>query len=101
MKGDVHDIGKNIVAVVLGCNNFRLLACSAFLNVNRTDVQEALVRQNVVICLIASFSITVRTLLQALVSTLITKQKHYVLILITMILLWIIKDLKWLRIHLP
>ena len=34
MKGDVHDIGKNIVAVVLGCNNFRLLACSAFLNVN-------------------------------------------------------------------
>ena len=34
VKGDVHDIGKNIVAVVLGCNNFRLLACSAFLNVN-------------------------------------------------------------------
>ena len=24
VKGDVHDIGKNIVAVVLGCNNFRL-----------------------------------------------------------------------------
>lgn len=23
VKGDVHDIGKNIVAVVLGCNNFR------------------------------------------------------------------------------
>ena len=22
VKGDVHDIGKNIVAVVLGCNNF-------------------------------------------------------------------------------
>ena len=25
VKGDVHDIGKNIVAVVLGCNNFRFL----------------------------------------------------------------------------
>ena len=23
MKGDVHDIGKNIVGVVLGCNNFK------------------------------------------------------------------------------
>ena len=23
VKGDVHDIGKNIVAVVLGCNNYR------------------------------------------------------------------------------
>ncbi|XP_017339421.1 methionine synthase isoform X1 [Ictalurus punctatus] len=25
VKGDVHDIGKNIVAVVLGCNNFRVI----------------------------------------------------------------------------
>nr|XP_002733368.2 PREDICTED: methionine synthase-like [Saccoglossus kowalevskii] len=25
VKGDVHDIGKNIVAVVLGCNNFRII----------------------------------------------------------------------------
>jgi 5-methyltetrahydrofolate--homocysteine methyltransferase len=24
VKGDVHDIGKNIVGVVLGCNNFRV-----------------------------------------------------------------------------
>lgn len=23
VKGDVHDIGKNIVAVVLGCNNYK------------------------------------------------------------------------------
>lgn len=23
VKGDVHDIGKNIVGVVLSCNNFR------------------------------------------------------------------------------
>ena len=27
VKGDVHDIGKNIVGVVLGCNNYRLVAC--------------------------------------------------------------------------
>lgn len=25
VKGDVHDIGKNIVAVVLGCNNYRII----------------------------------------------------------------------------
>jgi len=24
VKGDVHDIGKNIVGVVLGCNNFKI-----------------------------------------------------------------------------
>lgn len=27
VKGDVHDIGKNIVAVVLGCNNFKVCWC--------------------------------------------------------------------------
>ena len=25
MKGDVHDIGKNIVGVVLGCNNYEVI----------------------------------------------------------------------------
>ncbi len=25
VKGDVHDIGKNIVAVILGCNNFKVI----------------------------------------------------------------------------
>ncbi len=25
VKGDVHDIGKNIVGVVLGCNNFKII----------------------------------------------------------------------------
>src|SRR5262249_54097339 len=25
VKGDVHDIGKNIVGVVLGCNNFQVI----------------------------------------------------------------------------
>lgn len=28
VKGDVHDIGKNIVAVVLGCNNYKASKCS-------------------------------------------------------------------------
>ena len=27
VKGDVHDIGKNIVGVVLGCNNFKVTSC--------------------------------------------------------------------------
>src|SRR3569623_3692336 len=26
VKGDVHDIGKNIVGVVLGCNNYEVIA---------------------------------------------------------------------------
>jgi 5-methyltetrahydrofolate--homocysteine methyltransferase len=25
VKGDVHDIGKNIVGVVLGCNNYQII----------------------------------------------------------------------------
>jgi 5-methyltetrahydrofolate--homocysteine methyltransferase len=25
VKGDVHDIGKNIVSVVLGCNNYEIV----------------------------------------------------------------------------
>ena len=25
VKGDVHDIGKNIVSVVLGCNNYKFV----------------------------------------------------------------------------
>lgn len=25
MKGDVHDIGKNIVGVVMGCNNYKVI----------------------------------------------------------------------------
>ena len=32
VKGDVHDIGKNIVGVVLGCNNFRLVGNLRYLS---------------------------------------------------------------------
>lgn len=31
VKGDVHDIGKNIVGVVLGCNNFKVLPATSSL----------------------------------------------------------------------
>lgn len=31
VKGDVHDIGKNIVGVVLGCNNFKVLPTFALI----------------------------------------------------------------------
>ena len=41
VKGDVHDIGKNIVSVVLGCNNYEVIdlgvmvPCERILNVAR------------------------------------------------------------------
>ncbi|KAH7942473.1 hypothetical protein HPB49_024514 [Dermacentor silvarum] len=43
VRGDVHDIGKNIVAVVLGCNNFRVIdlgvmvPCEKILDVVREE----------------------------------------------------------------
>ena len=33
VKGDVHDIGKNIVGVVLGCNNFKVILRGKWFNV--------------------------------------------------------------------
>ena len=30
VKGDVHDIGKNIVGVVLGCNNYKVYLLYSF-----------------------------------------------------------------------
>jgi len=43
VKGDVHDIGKNIVGVVLGCNNYEVIdmgvmcACETILDKARTE----------------------------------------------------------------
>jgi 5-methyltetrahydrofolate--homocysteine methyltransferase len=43
VKGDVHDIGKNIVGVVLGCNNFQVIdlgvmvACETILETARKE----------------------------------------------------------------
>jgi 5-methyltetrahydrofolate--homocysteine methyltransferase len=35
VKGDVHDIGKNIVGVVLGCNNFRVIDLGVMVSCER------------------------------------------------------------------
>ncbi len=43
VKGDVHDIGKNIVGVVLGCNNYRVIDLGVMVPVDRileTAVEE-------------------------------------------------------------
>ena len=43
VKGDVHDIGKNIVGVVLGCNNYQVIdlgvmvPCESILDTARTE----------------------------------------------------------------
>lgn len=34
VKGDVHDIGKNIVGVVLGCNNFKVSSYISAASIN-------------------------------------------------------------------
>jgi 5-methyltetrahydrofolate--homocysteine methyltransferase len=47
VKGDVHDIGKNIVGVVLGCNNYKVIdmgvmqSCKAIIdcvNLHKADI---------------------------------------------------------------
>ena len=43
VKGDVHDIGKNIVGVVLGCNNFKVVDLGVM--VNCTTIIEAIKRE--------------------------------------------------------
>ena len=35
VKGDVHDIGKNIVGVVLGCNNYEVIDLGVMVNADR------------------------------------------------------------------
>src|SRR4029077_3516872 len=35
VKGDVHDIGKNIVGVVLGCNNFEVIDLGVMVSCER------------------------------------------------------------------
>ncbi|NNT70632.1 methionine synthase [Flavobacterium sp. IMCC34852] len=45
VKGDVHDIGKNIVAVVLACNNFEIVDLGVM--VPPEKIIEAAVRENV------------------------------------------------------
>lgn len=45
VKGDVHDIGKNIVAVVLGCNNFEIIDLGVM--VPPEKIIEIAIRENV------------------------------------------------------
>ena len=40
VKGDVHDIGKNIVGVVLGCNNYEVIDLGVMVSSNKI-LQEA------------------------------------------------------------
>src|SRR5205085_11536651 len=35
VKGDVHDIGKNIVGVVLGCNNYEVIDLGVMVSCDR------------------------------------------------------------------
>src|SRR3989449_9720604 len=35
VKGDVHDIGKNIVGVVLGCNNYEIIDLGVMVHADR------------------------------------------------------------------
>src|SRR3979411_913825 len=35
VKGDVHDIGKNIVGVVLGCNNYEVIDLGVMVPTNK------------------------------------------------------------------
>ncbi len=45
VKGDVHDIGKNIVGVVLGCNNYEIIDLGVMVHADK--ILETAVQQNV------------------------------------------------------
>ncbi len=45
VKGDVHDIGKNIVGVVLGCNNYEVLDLGVMVSADK--IIEAAIREKV------------------------------------------------------
>ena len=44
VKGDVHDIGKNIVSVVLQCNNFKVIDLGVMVSLQ--DILDAAEREN-------------------------------------------------------
>ena len=45
VKGDVHDIGKNIVGVVLACNNFEVIDMGVMVNCDK--ILEAAAKESV------------------------------------------------------
>jgi len=50
VKGDVHDIGKNIVAVILGCNNFEVIDLGVMVPAEQI-IQTAIKEQVDIVCL--------------------------------------------------
>lgn len=49
-KGDVHDIGKNIVGIVLSCNNFEVIDLGVMVE-NRTIIEETIKNKADIICI--------------------------------------------------
>lgn len=45
VKGDVHDIGKNIVGVVLGCNNYKIIDLGVMVSADK--ILDAAIKENV------------------------------------------------------
>src|SRR5438477_6789669 len=45
VKGDVHDIGKNIVGVVLGCNNYEVIDLGVMVSADK--ILDTAIAQNV------------------------------------------------------
>ncbi len=50
VKGDVHDIGKNIVGVILACNNFEVIDLGVMVSAE-TIVETAIARKADIVCL--------------------------------------------------
>ncbi len=50
VKGDVHDIGKNIVSVVMACNGYKIIDLGVMVE-NATIVDEAVANNSTAICL--------------------------------------------------
>ncbi len=50
VKGDVHDIGKNIVAVILGCNNFEVIDLGVMVP-SEQIIETAIKEQVDIVCL--------------------------------------------------
>lgn len=44
VKGDVHDIGKNIVSVVLGCNNYEIVDLGVMVPAEKLFRQQLIIR---------------------------------------------------------
>src|SRR5216110_3405950 len=48
VKGDVHDIGKNIVGVVLGCNNYEVIDLGVMVSADKILDTAASIGANII-----------------------------------------------------